>query len=193
MAATKKADLAKTSGTGLASLVRDGNWDFPTIFNMPLAKMTREQVAGAWLLVDLMEEITKDRKGELREALLEECAKRGITDEKGSFLMEVQGAKIKREKRQGKLPEEEGLKALLEKYRVDLDDCFDKVEYRVLNASKLESLIDTGKLPASEVDALKKITWALKVDPTDEVKKDLDTIMSRMGKLKPAKGTKALK
>jgi len=188
-----KAKATSLTKAGPASLVKNGAWDFATIFNAPIEKLSTQQITGAWLLVDMMSDVTKDRKEALRAALLEEAEKRGVTTEKGHYVLEVDGSEVIREKREGKTPDEKGVKALLEKYHLARTECFDEVVHVELNLSKLESLVETGKLPKSEVDALKKTTWALKVKPDDETEKDLDNIRAGLGKEKPAKKIKAVK
>lgn len=195
MAAKKEAktDLSVAS-RGLGALVQDGTWDFATIFNTPLKNLSTEQKTLAWLLVDVMEGTTEERKAEIRLELLEEAKTNGtIEGEKRHYVLNVEGNEVKAQRSTPTKPDEKKLKALLEKKELQKQECFDEVVTLVFNPSKFESMVDRGILTETEKATLYEDTFSLKIKANKEVEKDLDLIKSRLGRLKPAKPAKALK
>jgi hypothetical protein len=58
----------------------------------------------------------------------------------------VEGSQVVVEHRKGKMPDSEELKKLLAAKNIKSEECFDTVKHVELNASKLNFLIETGKL-----------------------------------------------
>ncbi len=69
----------------------------------PARSMERAELIEVWSLLDIMEKnLIKDRKGELRDEMLNRAENHGEINEKGSFVLELEDGKITRQKRQGK-------------------------------------------------------------------------------------------
>lgn len=187
MAATKKSEIAKRP-EGLGALVQDGSWDFGTIFNASIEKLSTEQKTLAFLLVDLMDEVTEDRREALRTVLIDLVKADGrIEGEKKHFVLDVDGNEVKAQRSTATKPDQVMLKALLDSKGLKHQECFDEVVNMVYNPSKYESLVERGVLKKDEVAPLFKEQFSLKVSPNKQVEKDLDLIRERLGKLKPAK------
>lgn len=128
-----------------------------------------EWLIKAFVLLKHINEATEARMKEIREILLAEIAEQGRDTPKGGQQLVVEGTSLRREARTAALPDEKGLKALLTEHGIDFEQAFSKVVQVVLDASKLKALVDLGKIPEAKVDALKKVTWALRVIPSTEL------------------------
>lgn len=132
-----------------------------------------DDLAAAFAFLDYAEKQCKKRKELLRERLLTEALDHGSQTEKGGSILFTDGAKVIREKRIAKLPDEAGIKALIREKGLDTRIVFSVVEKVVLDPSKLESAVDTGKLDEEDIAALRKVSYALKVAPSMELERTL--------------------
>lgn len=89
----------------------------------------------------------------------------------------VDGNKVYRTKRVATMPDEDKLRALLETRKIELNQAFDTVQVLKLSGSKLQYLVDTGKLRAEDIEPLHKVTWAIDVEPSEELKETLDLLL----------------
>jgi hypothetical protein len=138
------------------------------LLNLPTEEMTAEQSVAAYATLQLMESVITERKEQLRLKLFEVAVDNGSVDDNGTYRASIDGCGVGKRKSAGKL-DEKGLKKLLTKYNIALDSCFDQVTSFEFNNSKLEFLIDTGKIPKEEVDKLKKITYTIEFRPSDKI------------------------
>jgi hypothetical protein len=144
----------------------------------PTVKMNLEQKVEAWIALDVVEKAAKKRKEAIRVELLVEIEARGTQNDKGSFVLPMEIAVLTREKRQDKEPALDGLRALVAKTKKikDEEKPFDEVKALVVNMSKLDSLIERGLLSQEDVDALRKVTWALDVDQSKDTKALIESL-----------------
>jgi hypothetical protein len=130
-----------------------------------------EDLAAAFAYLDYTEkEITK-RKNAMRERLLDEADKRGSVTERGGSILFTDAAKIIKERRIAKLPAKTLLVEMLKAKGLDPTLIFTVVEETIIDPSKLELAIDTGKLDHDEVNGLRKVSYALKVDASNDLEK----------------------
>lgn len=139
----------------------------------PVNALELEGLVQAWALLAFVSQAVEARQKILRERLLDEAEEFGRMTEKGGQRLMVHNSLVQREKRIAKLPDEEGFKALLASADIDFDAAFSKVQKVILDPSKIDGLVNLGKLKAGDVERLKKVTWALRVKPSNE----LDTIL----------------
>lgn len=121
------------------------------------------QLAVIYQILDAVEKAAKARKDSLRQTLLSFAELNGEKLPKGHYQVVVDGHKILNEHRQATEPAVEPLKDLLKAKGIDILDVFDEVKVLQYNPSKLAHLVEVGKVPQAEVDALRKVTRALKV------------------------------
>ena len=133
-----------------------------------------EELATAWTMIERVEKACAARKKELRAALLTRIGKNGSPDKKGHVQYSADGIRLVRQKRVSKLPDEKRFKALLSAKRVSHKSVFDPVVEHKLNPSKMQHLIDTGRIKQEEVDRLQKVTYALTVKPSETITALLD-------------------
>lgn len=131
----------------------------------------------AFVVLKQVGEMVEERQKALRDVILAKVAEFGKDDEKGGRGLLVEGSTVRRERRMATLPEEKGLKALLTEHALSFEEAFSKVTSVVLDASKVKALVDLGKLPEEKVDALKKITWALRVIPSDQLTDTFERVL----------------
>lgn len=127
-------------------------------------------VVVAYASINFLEKVIEKRKAELKPHLLSQAQTHGQVTEKGHSVLELEDAKVTRERKLSAGPDEDKLKRLLETYGLSLIDCFDEVKKVVLNPSKLQYLVDVGKLKGAEVEALRTESFALRVEPGPELK-----------------------
>jgi hypothetical protein len=142
------------------------------------AEMPIEEVVQAWVLYKHVSDSIEKRMKAFREVLLAKAEQYGKPTDKGGQVLSVQATKVLREKRVSAAPPEKGVRELLEKHELPIDEAFSTVKKVVLDPSKLQVLMDLGKLPSDEVEALKKVTWALRVKPSDTLLDTLDDYFS---------------
>lgn len=136
--------------------------------------MEEEEVLQAWTLLRFANDHIAARLDELRELLLADAKEFGKETDKGGQRLYVGRHLILREKRVAKLPEAEGFKALMETANLKLDQAYTKQTKTILDPSKIENLVNLGKLAGKEVNTLKKVTWALRVKPDQDLETVLD-------------------
>jgi hypothetical protein len=127
-------------------------------------------VTTSYAVLNHLEKVIGARKKQLKPHLMSQAETHGDTTDKGGSVLAVDDEKIVRERRISSEPNEDKLRALLETNSIPILDCFDEVKSVKLNASKLQYLIDIGKLKKDEVEGLRDETFALKVDPGPELK-----------------------
>jgi hypothetical protein len=149
------------------------------LFSQDVYSLTKEQQVGAWTILDLLEKVSKERKEAFRKEMLS-LARDGEKDEKGSGTVVINGTTVVAEARTPDFPDEKKLKEILKAKKLPLDSCFDQVTAYQLNPSKLEFLVDQGKLSQEEVDSCRETTYALKVKPEKETKDKLNEIKHKL-------------
>jgi len=140
-----------------------------------------ESVVEAWVLLKYTYDRIDARLKALREVLLARAEEFGKDTDKGGSKLLVNGTTVLRERRQAALPDEKGLRTLLEKHGIKPDQAFSKVTKVVLDASKVKALVDLGKLPEDDVEDLRKVTWALRVQESAELAEALDSMLGEAG------------
>jgi hypothetical protein len=137
---------------------------------MPLA-----EAAEAWALLKFVEEQLERRKADLRHRLLAEVTHKGTVTDKGGYKLHVEGVgQLMRQRRQDKLPDAEALHGILQAAGLDVMEGFREVVTLVPDPSKLDNLVQLGKLTDADVDLSKPVNWALVFRPVEELKAKLD-------------------
>jgi hypothetical protein len=102
----------------------------------------------------------------------------------------VNGTKLGKRKNVGTKPDEEGLKQLLRSKGISLTEGFDEVTVYSYNPSKVDFLVESGKLTRSEVDALRKVTYTIECEASDELAKYVSEARGKFAMLPPKKSRK---
>lgn len=126
----------------------------------------------AYAVAQFIEELAKNRKELLRDSLLKE-AEEGELTEKGGYRLEVEDHTVLKEKRTATSPDENKLLKLCESKGINLDDAFDRVQMIQANPSKLARLVETGHIAEQEAQTLYRVTHALVVHASKELKESL--------------------
>lgn len=127
-------------------------------------------VVVAYAVLNHVSKVIEARKKDLNPHLMKQAEAHGALLEKGHRMLEVGQEKLTRERKLSAGPNEDKLKLLLETKKIDMAEVFDEVKQVVLNPSKLEYLVQVGKLKAEEVEALRDESFALKVEAGPELK-----------------------
>jgi hypothetical protein len=139
----------------------------------PVDAMPVSHVVQAWAVLDFLEKRISDRKSELRLRLLKEAETGGKPTDKGGQRLFVDGSTVLRERRISKTPAEDVVERLLAEGDIEREKAFDTRTVEVLNPSKLHLLVEMGLLDGDELEAAKKISWALKVFPSTDLQEVL--------------------
>lgn len=139
------------------------------VFHAPVEKLSYPERVQALEAVKFVINKVTERKEALRVRVLDDTETVGKPADKGNFRADVDGTVVIRERRVEKVPKPEKLALLLEKSGLPLNAVFDEVVVQQLNPSKLEDLIEKGKLKREDVDELRDVTFALKVTPGGEL------------------------
>lgn len=134
----------------------------------PIDALDNEELVTAYAMLDFVGKKIEKRTETIKAKLKEEAESKGEVYEKGK-KMRVEGSVVTREERVSKSPDEAKLRALLEAKGIPIEEAFTEQKAMLLDASKVEFLISTGKLTQQEVDDLKGKTYACKVKPSTEL------------------------
>lgn len=126
-------------------------------------------IVEIYIALNTLQKIIAARLSDIKPLLHEVAEQNGDLTEKGSLQLYVGENRVIREKRESTAPDEEKLRALLETRGVDLDAVFDTIQTYILNPSKLQYIIDTGRIDKNEVVSLKETNWAIKAEPGPEL------------------------
>lgn len=141
--------------------------------------LSTAEAADAWQLLDLLREAVEERLKELRSILMSAAERDGRPTEKGGQQISLHGAKIERQKRQASEPAQTEMLSLLAQRKIEILDVYDEVKALVFNPSKASYLVDTGKLSTEEIDAKKKVQYALRVVKSDDWTALFEAIIDR--------------
>lgn len=137
----------------------------------PLTRAPIEQtdatLVETWAALDALVERLDGARKALREELLTRAQANGEPTAKGGNRWTVGESEVLRECRKSSLPDEDAVRNMLTARGLAFDAAFSPVTKVVLDASKVEALVSLGKLPAAEIEAARKVTWALRVKPAD--------------------------
>jgi len=139
------------------------------IFKQQPDSMSLIEQVQAHVILKKLEDALKSRLGELRTPLMSivetkggpRKTKAGVDTGNKEYL--VEGSHVVVEHRKSKMPDGEGLKKLLATKNIKPEECFDTVKHVELNASKLNFLVETGKLTKDEVEKLCPELLALRI------------------------------
>ncbi len=151
----------------------------PLFRDAPGAATPGIQVA-TWSVLDEMGKLIEERKAAYRDQLLITAEQEGSKTDKGGYKIWIDSSEVVRENRQDKLPNEDLLKQELILAKIDIKECFDEVKTLKLNPSKLNYLIETGKLSQARIDEMRKKSVAMKVNKSEVLKESLNRMVSSL-------------
>jgi hypothetical protein len=135
------------------------------------------QLAELFTALGHLESESKNRKDVIKKLLMERAEKTGKpVGEKGAVEVQASGFKITREKKTSSSPDPDKLKGLLSEHNLPAKAAFDELTVLEVNPSKIQYLVDTGKLPKDQVDALRSTSFSLRVTAPKEIKAMLDVL-----------------
>ena len=147
----------------------------------PVEDTPIEDLVEHWVLLKFLKEAAEDRMKGLRNELLSRAETYGADTKKGGSKLTIEGSLVLRERRQAALPDEKKLRKLLDDRGIAPDKAFSKVTKVVMDASKVQALVDLGKLPADKVEAMRKVTWALRVKESFDLSDILEAVAGQPG------------
>lgn len=112
----------------------------------------------------------------LRNPLMAIVQSKGEINDKGTKKYVVEGTSICLESRKANEPDPTLLTALLKEKSIDIHEAFDDVTVLQLNPSKLDYLVQTGKLKPQDVQALCKEIPALRIYPSKALKASVESL-----------------
>lgn len=143
-----------------------------TMLQGDLAGLSLADIVQAFVtLKDALEGLPKERLGELRAYLLKHAESFGEDNGKGGQRLSVEGSTVTREKRTAKTLDTDTVLNLAADHGLQPTDVCDEVTTKslVVNPSKLDFLVQTGKLDKAAVEGLYTVSWALKVVGSEEL------------------------
>lgn len=133
---------------------------------LAIESLTADELMLAYAAVQLRQKKLDEFRDVLNAKLKDVVRTVGVPTESGHMRFDHEGTAATVEHRVAKVPEEKGLKTLLLKAGLSESEVYDEVKVKQLNPSKLNALIELGKLKAVDVELLKKVTYALTVEPS---------------------------
>lgn len=147
------------------------------ILKAPPETMSLVEQVQAHVILKKLEDALDGRIKELKEPLMAVAEAQGTCAE-GSTTKKyvVDGNTISVEHRKSKTPDPEKFKNFLLSKHLDIMEAFDEVKTLQLNPSKVEYLVQTGKLSKDEVAAFCNETTALRVYPSKDLKEAVNSL-----------------
>lgn len=139
------------------------------VIHADIEKLSGTERKLAYCLLQFIVAEAEARKKELNERIKEDVRQVGTVNEKGHVRQSDNGTVATVEKRVAKSPDEKALSTLLMTNKIDDSSVYDIVPTKVLNLSKVNQLVELGKLKAEDVEKLFKVTYALTVDPSEPI------------------------
>jgi hypothetical protein len=145
--------------------------------------LTLTEQVQAHILLKRVNDAVDTRLKLLRDPLLTVAIAKGeVISEKGTKKYVVDGSAITVEYRRSSVPDENKVKELLQTKNVPITEVFDEVKTLVFNPSKLDFLVQVGKVTKAEVEALiPEPSPAMRVVPSKELKEITEAISSKKG------------
>jgi hypothetical protein len=143
----------------------------------------RDLSAGAkfrsFLLCRKLEAAAKERKEQLRDALMAEVAERGTQDEKGSQVLPFDEGVAIRTRRVASAPDVARVRELLASRGLGETNAIvtKVVKTEAVDSSVLDALVERGELTAAEVEACYAETWAFNATENKNAKAALAEIL----------------
>lgn len=127
-----------------------------------------DEAVSLWKVADRLLDAIKSRKEDLREYLLDYAMEHGESTDKGGHVFQDERFRVVRERRISKAPDEKAFRTLLKEREIPLTEAFDETRTLVYSPSKVQFLVDTGKIEEGELHALRKVSFALKVEAPED-------------------------
>ena len=134
------------------------------VLHADIEKMSLTERIQSYEIIQFLEKKLEERKKALNLRLKEDMKQVGKTTEKGHLAFNLNGTDIVVERRETKLPKEPDLRAFMETHKIKEEEIFDTVTIIQFNPSRVESLINLGRMKRADYDALRKPTYALTVE-----------------------------
>lgn len=157
----------KTSKSFKSLVTAIQEWIAETPLTRVPAEQTDATLVETWAALDALVERLDSARKALREELLQRAQEHGEPTPKGGNRWAVGESEVLRECRRASLPDEDAVRSMLAARGLAFDAAFSPVTKVVLDASKVEALVSLGRLPAAEIEAARKVTWALRVKPAE--------------------------
>lgn len=133
-----------------------------------------EQSTEAWIALDYLNHEIDARRKALRVRLMGKAEKFGRQTDKGGQMINIGGALVVRERRVSPSPDAKLIQKVLDDQELDYREVFSKKTEQVIDPSKIQHLVEIGRLDRAQVDQCRKVTWALKVRTPPHVFAQLD-------------------
>jgi hypothetical protein len=124
-------------------------------------------------LLHRAKKLVEDLYNLYRDSALKRAAEKGSPNKSGNPTLVVDGTSMQRQEKVASIPDLEGLKALLSSKDIPLEEGFNVEKVYTFNPSKIQFLIDSGKILKTDVDALRKVTYSMIVKPNPEIAEKL--------------------
>jgi hypothetical protein len=146
------------------------------LMNEHTGKLSLIEQVQAHCVLKKVGEAVESRLKELREPLMAITEASGEETETGNKEQDVDGSRVVVEHRKSKMPDSDKVTKLLQEKNIPLMEAFDEVKSLQLNPSKLDFLVQTGKLTKEQLAALCGETLALRVYPSKFLKEAVGSL-----------------
>lgn len=155
------------------------------ILHAEIATLSKEETVQAYAIVKYLEDRLKARRTELRDRIVEdpEISAAGKTTASGGSSGKVAGHKVVRKKQTKRFKNASKIRQVMEERGLSESDIFDQVPRtvvdNVVNPSKIEKLVETGRLTEEDVNSFHVIQWTVVVSPSDALEVLLESSDSK--------------
>ena len=144
------------------------------LFTEDVTALSLNDMVQSHILLKALASAIEARLTEFKGPLKGFVELKGAKNDKGTQTLLVEGSSVSIEHKRASLPDDSKLRELLALKEISITDGFDEVKTLNVNPSKVDFLIQTGKLKADEVDAIvPHLTPALKIKASPDLQEKL--------------------
>jgi len=151
--------------------------DFKAVLTSPIFQADSLDNASekieAYACLDVLEKACSAAKKQLYKDIEDAVDSAGDSTEGGHKEVTLGEITMTRQKRIGKQPNTDSVKALLAEKNITIDKVFDEVKSLVYNPSRVSSLVERGFLEEAEIESLREVKYALVTSVSRKLKDKL--------------------
>ena len=133
------------------------------VMNANIKKLDRDDLGSTYTVLDSAEKEIKLRKGKVRDRIIYVLKKYGTLNERGNHVLETATCVLTRQSRKNKMPDAEKVRTVLVKNGIEPSAVFTVVQKTELDPSKIQALIETGRITAKEIDDCRNVSDAVSI------------------------------
>ena len=145
------------------------------ILRAPVEELNPSEVVEAYAIVKFLGDKVEGRRTELRKRIVEDevIANAGKKTPSGGSSATIAGHKLQRKKTVKRFQNQSKIRQVMQERGLKESDVFDETQEiiikKAVNPSKVERLVETGKLSSEEVESFHVVQWTVVVSASESL------------------------